>query len=48
MRNASEKNLYRNHPKAYSLFNNCFSENLAGYEIMWKNMVQPDRPQMAI
>jgi hypothetical protein len=23
-----------------------FSENRAVYEIMWKNMVQPDRPQM--
>jgi hypothetical protein len=26
----------------------CFSENLAVYEIMWKNIVQTDRPQMAI
>jgi hypothetical protein len=25
-----------------------FSENLAFYEIVWKNMVQPDRPQMTI
>jgi hypothetical protein len=25
-----------------------FSENRAIYEIMWKEMVQPDRPQMAI
>jgi hypothetical protein len=25
----------------------CF-ENRAVYEIMWKNTVQPDRPQMAI
>jgi hypothetical protein len=24
------------------------SENCAVYEIMWKNMVQPDRPQMTI
>ena len=23
-----------------------FPENLAVYEIMWKNMVGPDRPQM--
>jgi len=23
-------------------------ENSAIYEIMWKNMVQPDRPQMTI
>ena len=25
-----------------------FSENLASYEIIWKNMFQPDRPQMTI
>jgi hypothetical protein len=25
-----------------------FSENRAVDEIMWKNMVEPDRPQMAI
>ena len=25
-----------------------FSENCAIYEIMWKNMVQPDRPQMKL
>jgi hypothetical protein len=25
-----------------------FSENLAIYEVMWNNMVQPDRPQIAI
>jgi hypothetical protein len=24
---------------------NVFPENRAVYEIMWKNMVQPDRPQ---
>ena len=25
-----------------------FSENRAVYEIMWKNMVEPGRPQMTI
>jgi len=25
-----------------------FYENLAFYEIMWKNVVEPDRPQMTI
>jgi len=25
-----------------------FSENRKVYEIMWKNIVEPDRPQMAI
>jgi len=28
------------------MFNNFLSENQAVYEIMWKNTVQPDRPQM--
>jgi hypothetical protein len=25
-----------------------FSENRAAYEIMWKNMVEPERPQTTI
>jgi hypothetical protein len=29
------------------MFNN-FSKNHAIYEIMWENMIQPDRPQMTI
>jgi hypothetical protein len=28
--------------------NNFFPEIRIVYEIMWKNMVQPDRPQMTI
>jgi hypothetical protein len=28
------------------MFNNFLSENHAVYEIMWKNTVQPDIPQM--
>jgi hypothetical protein len=28
------------------MFNIFFFENLAAYEIMWKNMLQPDRSQM--
>jgi len=28
------------------MFDNFFSENLAIYGIMWKNMVEPDRPLM--
>jgi hypothetical protein len=28
------------------MFSNFSFENLAVYEIMWKNMVEPDRPQM--
>jgi hypothetical protein len=30
------------------IFNNFFSENRAVYGIMWKNMVEPGRPQMTI
>jgi len=30
------------------MFNNYFSENRAIYEIMWKNMVEPDRPEMTV
>jgi hypothetical protein len=32
----------------YFMFNNFFSESRAVYEIIWKNMVEPDLPQMAI
>ena len=34
--------------KGHILFSITFSENRAVYEKMWKNMVQPDRPQMTI
>ena len=34
--------------KTHFMFNNFFSENRAVYEIMWKIMVEPDRPQMTI
>jgi hypothetical protein len=30
------------------MFSKLFSENLAICEIMWKNMVEPDGPQMKI
>ena len=30
------------------VFSNLFSENLAIYEIRWKNFVEPDRPQMTL
>jgi hypothetical protein len=32
--------------KAHTMFKNVVSKNQAVYEIMWKNVVQPDRPQM--
>ena len=33
---------------AYFIFNYFSPENLAVFELMWKNMVQPDRPQLKI
>jgi hypothetical protein len=30
------------------MFNRFFSENRAIYEIMWKNMIQPDRAHMTV
>ena len=30
------------------MFNNFCSENRAVYEIMWKDMVEPERQQMTI
>jgi hypothetical protein len=34
--------------KTHFMFSNLFLENRVVYEIMWKNTVQPDRPQMTI
>jgi hypothetical protein len=34
--------------KKHILCSVAFSKNRAVYEIMWKNMVEPDGPQMAI
>jgi hypothetical protein len=34
--------------KTHFLFSNFFPENLAVYEITWKNIVEPDRPQMTV
>ena len=34
--------------KTYFVCNSIFFENRAVYEIIWKNAVQPDRPQMTL
>jgi hypothetical protein len=34
--------------KTHILFSITFSENRDVYEVMWKNMVEPDSPQMTI
>jgi len=47
MRNISDKSCKENE-NTYFMFNNSFSENRAVYEIMWKIMAKPDRPQMTI
>ena len=47
MRSVSERSC-RDNQNTYFVINNFFFENRAVYEIMWKNTVQPDRPQMAV
>ena len=47
MRYFSDKRCTENE-NTHFILNIIFSENLAVYEIMWKNMVQEDRPQMTI
>jgi len=46
-RNVSGKRC-RKYQNIHLAFNNFFSEIQAVYEIMWKNMVEANRPQMAI
>jgi hypothetical protein len=46
MRNVSDKSCRTN--KINYFIYNQFSENRAFYDIMWKNKVEPDRPQMTI
>jgi hypothetical protein len=45
MRNVSDKSCRENQNRHF-MFNNIFFENRAIYEIMWKNIVQTDRPQI--
>jgi hypothetical protein len=47
MRNVSDKSCKENQHTHFP-FNNHFSVNRAIYEIMWKNMIKPDRPQMTV
>jgi hypothetical protein len=46
MRTVSEESCRENQNTHFML--ESFSENLSIYEIMWKNMAQPDRPHMTI
>jgi hypothetical protein len=47
MRNISDKSCRENQNTQFT-FSNSLSENCAMYEVMWKNMVEPDRPEMTI
>jgi hypothetical protein len=47
MRNISDKHSRENQGTRF-VFRIFFFENLVVYSIMWKNMVEPDRPQMTI
>jgi len=46
MGNVSEKFVKK--IKTHTLYSVTFGENRAVYEIMWKNIAQPDRPQITI
>jgi hypothetical protein len=47
MRNVSDHSC-RGSQNTQFMFKNFFAENRAIYQMMWKNTVQPDRPQMTI
>ena len=47
MRNVSGR-ISRENYNTLFMFNNFFFKNRAFHEIIWKNTVQPDRPQMSI
>jgi hypothetical protein len=47
MRNVSDK-ICRENQNTNFMFKNFFLENCAIYEMMWKNIVEPNRPQMTI
>jgi hypothetical protein len=47
-RETFQKNVLEKTKNQQFLLSNLSSENIAVYEVMSKNMVQPDRPQMKI
>ena len=47
MRNISEK-LSRENQSTHLIFYNFYPQSRAVYDIMWKNMIQPGRPQKTI
>jgi len=47
VRNISDKR-YRENQNTYLEFDNFFLKKLVLYDIIWKNIVEPGRPQMTI
>jgi hypothetical protein len=48
MKDISDR-ICRENQKTHFVLNNFFlKENFAPYEIMWRNILEPDRPQMTI
>jgi len=47
MRNVRDKS-FRENQNAHFVFYNFFFENHVIYEIMWKNIFDPGRPQIAL
>ena len=47
MRNVSDKS-FKINENTHFKFNNFLFEYHVIYEVMWKNVVQPDRPHMTI
>jgi hypothetical protein len=47
VRNVSDKSCRGNQNTRFT-FSSIFSEDHDVYEIMWKNVVEPDRPHMTI
>jgi hypothetical protein len=48
MINISDKVVEKIKTHVLCSINFFFSENRAVYDIMWKNMIEPDRPQMTV
>ena len=47
MRSVSDRGC-RENPNTHFMFSDHFSENCAVYEIIWKNMVQPERLHVTV
>ena len=48
MRNISDESYRENQNEYFMIYNFFFAENRAVDEILWKNTVEPDRPQTII